>query len=206
VKSKFSKKGTHPEGTKGTDPEGTKGTNLRQVPSTRIPPGDQTRNLRKTHTNRICDDFEVDEMSPAPGNQQPRTGRYKKLVQESSMYFKHVDPDSVDYFSKQAGEKSGEENLGPDVKPGRQFPRGNSGINPESTQALVPSRIPEILEMCRILLLSSTVQDHSSQVPPNERIWKVITGVLRKSPILDKFQKGFARRRTARKTAQESTK
>jgi hypothetical protein len=50
------------------------------------------------------------------------------------MYFKHVDPDSIDYFSKQAGEKSGEENLDPNVKPGRQFPWGNSGINPESTQ------------------------------------------------------------------------
>jgi hypothetical protein len=130
VKSNFSKKGTNPESTEGTNPEGTKGTNLRQVPPTRIPTG----NLRKTHTNRICDDFEVDEMSPAPGNQQPRTGRYKKPVQESSMYFKHVDPDSIDYFSKQVGEKSGEENLDPDVKPGRQFPRGNSSINPESTQ------------------------------------------------------------------------
>jgi hypothetical protein len=81
-----STEGTNPECTfvpPGTDPEDTKSTNLRQVPPIRIP----IENLRKTHTNRMCADFEVDEIPPVPGNKQDRSGRYKKPVQDSSMYF-----------------------------------------------------------------------------------------------------------------------
>jgi hypothetical protein len=69
----------------------------------------------------VCDDFEVNEILPAPGNKQRGTGKYNEPVQESSTYFKHADPDSIDYFPKQSEEKSAEENLEPQVKPGRQF-------------------------------------------------------------------------------------
>ena len=151
LQSQYPKGGTNfPDGTEGTDTEFqnpectfvtsstdpgntevTEGTDLRQVLPVRKPIG----NLRETHTNRMCIDFEVDEIPPAPGNQQDRSGNYKKPKPGSSTYFKHIDPDKIDDFSKQAGEKSGEGNPNQnDVKPGRQFPRGNSSIYPESTQ------------------------------------------------------------------------
>jgi hypothetical protein len=52
-------------------------------------------------------------------------------VRENSRSFKHADPDLIGRFPKKS---DGEVNLEPHVKPGHQFPRKDSGINPEITQ------------------------------------------------------------------------
>jgi hypothetical protein len=88
VETKFSKISTRQTAERA--PEGFMTRNLGDPPvKTKIggshqSTGDPAVNLRKSHTNYMCDDFGVNEISLALGNKQRETGRYRNLVREQN--------------------------------------------------------------------------------------------------------------------------